>query len=188
MTDLNEYREYPELKLIKDSIPFIVYVLECEPGNYFYVGYTSDADTRLFNHFIGKGAEFTKKYKPIKIVEIRPCNNIEQAKRLEQNLTDSYIDSFGIENVCGGQYNQASNRKRLTEIRFINGKEMIQVLIEAYYKNVLVFKTRKFVSLINQKINSEEIKSKLIEENQPFEIKSGLVIRLNDCDIKIMRI
>jgi predicted GIY-YIG superfamily endonuclease len=46
-----------------------VYVLKLEDDRY-YVGRTSNFMQRMNEHFRSGGSEYTKKYKPIKIVEV----------------------------------------------------------------------------------------------------------------------
>ena len=77
-----------------------VYVWELEEGKY-YVGYSKNLSGRLESHTTGDGAVWTKKYKPISIVEIvRGNKDIEKAKTLE------YMKLKGFENVRGAGYSQ----------------------------------------------------------------------------------
>lgn len=72
-----------------------VYVWELEEGKY-YVGYSENLSSRLENHTTGDGAVWTKKYKPVSIVEIvRGNKDVERAKTLE------YMKLKGFENVRG---------------------------------------------------------------------------------------
>jgi len=48
-------------------------------------------------HFTSKGAKYTKKYKPLKIVEIKE----EQTKTDERNTTLKYMNLYGYEKVRG---------------------------------------------------------------------------------------
>ena len=45
---------------------YSIYVLELE-GNRYYVGKTTDTNARIKRHFKGYGAEYTRKFKPVKI-------------------------------------------------------------------------------------------------------------------------
>ena len=47
----------------------LVYTLELEGGNY-YVGFTTDLNRRLFEHFNDAGSLWTKEHKPIRIVSV----------------------------------------------------------------------------------------------------------------------
>lgn len=79
----------------------IVYILKLEQDKY-YVGRTTNLDRRLLEHFNGDGSEWTKKYKPVKLVEkIENCNNYDEDK-----YTKMYMDKYGIDHVRGGMYTQ----------------------------------------------------------------------------------
>ena len=76
-----------------------IYVLQLEQGKY-YVGKTTNPEFRLESHFKSNGSEFTKKYKPIKILElIQDCDDYDEDK-----YTRMYMDKYGIDNVRGGSY------------------------------------------------------------------------------------
>jgi predicted GIY-YIG superfamily endonuclease len=66
-----------------------VYLLECEKGKY-YVGKTKAIRKRVIDHFIGKGSEWTKLYKPIKILSIFDGDSIFS----EENNTILFIFYF----------------------------------------------------------------------------------------------
>lgn len=75
-----------------------VYVWELEQGKY-YIGYSENLSQRLEQHIADEGAVWTKKYKPLSIVEIvRGNKDIEKAKTLE------YMKLKGFENVRGAGY------------------------------------------------------------------------------------
>jgi hypothetical protein len=74
-------------------------VLELEQSKY-YVGKTTNPKVRLDSHFHLNGSAWTKKYKPIKIVEIIPnCDDYDEDK-----YTMIYMDKYGIPNVRGGSF------------------------------------------------------------------------------------
>lgn len=78
-----------------------IYILELE-SNKFYIGKTNFLLNRLNNHFNDRESEWTKKYKPIKIVEtIENCDNFDEDK-----YTKIYMSKYGIGNVRGGSYCQ----------------------------------------------------------------------------------
>ena len=73
-----------------------VYVLELEKGRY-YVGLAEDAKKRIEQHFNGEGAWFTKKFKPVKVVEVIPnCGYLE-----ERYHTLRYMNKYGHAYVRG---------------------------------------------------------------------------------------
>ena len=45
-----------------------IYILKLEAGCY-YVGKSDDVKKRVDSHFKGKGCEWTKRYKPIKLIK-----------------------------------------------------------------------------------------------------------------------
>jgi len=48
-------------------MPFFVYLVECRDDS-FYCGYTSDLEKRVKTHNEGKGAKYTKRRRPVKLV------------------------------------------------------------------------------------------------------------------------
>ena len=78
-----------------------IYILELENKKY-YIGKTTNPDFRLEQHFNNSGSQWTKKYKPIKILELKPnCDDYDEDK-----YTRMYMDKYGINNVRGGSYVQ----------------------------------------------------------------------------------
>lgn len=78
-----------------------IYVLECEQNKY-YVGKTNNPTVRLEDHKNNNGAEWTKIYKPIKVVELIPnCDDFDEDKYFKR-----YAAKYGIDNVRGGSYSQ----------------------------------------------------------------------------------
>lgn len=76
-----------------------VYILALR-FNKYYIGKTTNPNFRLEQHFKSNGSTWTKKYKPIKIVEIIPnCDNFDEDK-----YTLKYMKDYGIENVRGGSF------------------------------------------------------------------------------------
>src|SRR3954453_13063796 len=79
-----------------------VYVLGCSHGKYYVGQTTKDVKERFQEHCDGFGAEWTRKYRPIKIIE-----KFEQAdEHKESNKTIDYMKQYGIDNVRGGRYCQ----------------------------------------------------------------------------------
>lgn len=78
-----------------------IYVLQLEQEKY-YVGKTSAAnlDSRIAAHFTRNGSVWTKRYKPISIVEIiSNCDDYDEDKH-----TVKYMDRYGMNNVRGGSF------------------------------------------------------------------------------------
>jgi hypothetical protein len=93
-----------------------IYILELE-NNKYYVGKTTNPGFRLEQHFNNSGSQWTKKYKPIKILEILSnCDDYDEDK-----YTKMYMDKFGINNVRGGSYVQIKlNKVTITSLEKMN--------------------------------------------------------------------
>ena len=78
-----------------------IYVLQLEQ-NKFYIGKTSQPDIRIDSHFESSGSMWTKKYKPIKLLElIENCDNYDEDKH-----TIRYMAKYGISGVRGGSFSE----------------------------------------------------------------------------------
>ena len=76
-----------------------IYILELENKKY-YVGKTSNPDFRLEQHFNNSGSQWTKKYKPKKVLELLSnCDNFDEDK-----YTLKFMEKYGINNVRGGSF------------------------------------------------------------------------------------
>ncbi len=76
-----------------------IYILELE-NNKYYVGKTTNPDFRLEQHFNSSGSQWTKKYKPKKVLELLSnCDNFDEDK-----YTLKYMEKYGINNVRGGSF------------------------------------------------------------------------------------
>lgn len=61
---------------------FFVYILRCADGTY-YVGSTSDLDSRVQAHNSGRGPRFTACRRPVELVHFEPFATMEQARQRE---------------------------------------------------------------------------------------------------------
>ena len=78
-----------------------IYILKLE-SNKYYIGKTTIPNFRLNQHFNSNGCAWTKKYKPIKIIDIiKDCDNFDEDK-----YTKKYMLKYGIDNVRGGTFCQ----------------------------------------------------------------------------------
>ena len=78
----------------------MVYVLKLEQDKY-YVGWSGRKDlSRIEEHFSGKGAQWTKRYKPIRLVHIIPDGTMLD----EEAVTLWLAFEKGFGNVRGGSY------------------------------------------------------------------------------------
>jgi len=76
-----------------------IYVLELVDGKY-YVGKTNNPGFRIEQHFHSGGSMWTRKYSPVRILElINDCDDYDEDK-----YTRIYMDKYGIENVRGGSF------------------------------------------------------------------------------------
>ena len=92
-----------------------IYVLKLE-NNKYYIGKTTvfSLHFRLEQHFNSIGSNWTKKYKPIKVVEIIPdCDDFDEDK-----YTLKYMEKYGINNVRGGSFCEIKlNKNELETIK-----------------------------------------------------------------------
>ena len=76
-----------------------IYILQLKQGKY-YIGKTNNPYFRLETHFQTNGSVWTKKYAPIKILDLIPnCDHYDEDK-----YTKIYMDKYGINNVRGGSF------------------------------------------------------------------------------------
>ncbi len=68
-----------------DSKDWHLYILECAGGR-LYTGITLDLEARFRAHSAGKGAKFTRSYKPRRIVFVRRYGSRAEAQREEYAL------------------------------------------------------------------------------------------------------
>lgn len=77
----------------------VCYVLRLNQGKY-YVGRTKYVQKRLSDHFTGKGSLWTKLYKPVSVVDLRPLTYSSQ----ENDTTKVMMKIHGVVNVRGGKW------------------------------------------------------------------------------------
>ena len=88
-----------------------IYVLQLEHGKY-YIGKTNNPRFRLKNHFMSNGSQWTKIYKPLKLVELKPnCDDYDEDK-----ITRQYMDKYGIDNVRGGSFTSVKLDKSTLDV------------------------------------------------------------------------
>jgi len=98
-----------------------IYTLELE-NNKYYVGRSNYPKIRILEHFSENGSEWTKKYKPIKIL-----SEIIGEPFDEEKYTLIAMDKYGIDNVRGGSYckidlSDFEKEKALQQIRSVTNK------------------------------------------------------------------
>lgn len=95
----------------KIGTAYSLYALRLECGKY-YVGFTNDVDRRFKRHSKGKGAMWTRMYKPLEIIEVReiPLDQHARVAFLEDDMTVEYAMKYGSEHVRGGGFCQMRPR------------------------------------------------------------------------------
>jgi hypothetical protein len=101
-----------------------IYTLQLEQGKY-YVGKTANPSFRLEQHFASSGAAWTKKYKPISVLELIPdCDNYDEDKH-----TIKCMEKYGINNVRGGSFCEI----KLSDNNIITLNQMINSVTDKCY-------------------------------------------------------
>jgi predicted GIY-YIG superfamily endonuclease len=84
---------------------YIIYALSLEEGK-FFIGYTTNFELAQKSHFNGKGSEWTKTYKPIKVMET--WNYDSQNGKIDMKFVDekvhTYFEKYSAINIRGGSY------------------------------------------------------------------------------------
>lgn len=74
---------------IPEKSKWFVYVLLCEDGS-FYKGITKDLYRRFYEHYTGKGSDWTKTHKPVKVIHYESFASQEEAAKREQDLKTGF--------------------------------------------------------------------------------------------------
>ncbi len=76
-----------------------IYILRLKKGK-FYIGKSNQVKKRISEHFNSYGSGWTKKYKPVKVIEtIKNCDKFDEDK-----YTLKYMEKYGVNNVRGGSF------------------------------------------------------------------------------------
>ena len=75
-----------------------VYTLKLERGS-FYVGFTRNLEYRIAQHFLVRGSDWTRMFKPLEVVAVAQGD-----EELEQAQTLAMMCRFGWRKVRGGRY------------------------------------------------------------------------------------
>lgn len=68
-----------------DTGKWFIYILCCFGGTY-YTGITNNINNRVNRHNDGKGAEYTRLRRPVKLVYVEEVNSISEAMRIEKRI------------------------------------------------------------------------------------------------------
>lgn len=96
---------------------YVFFVLELEKGNYF-VGKTTNLNLAVLNEYNGLGSEWTKLYKPTKIINIIKINEKEEAtvRKKHNDLVVSYMKSKGFHKVRGGDFYKSDTKNHKNKV------------------------------------------------------------------------
>ena len=95
-----------------------IYVLKLVEDRY-YVGRTSNILRRIKEHFTEEGALYTKKYKPLKVIEVEE----EKSREDERIKTIITMENYGWEKVRGACWCSLEIKKPNTEKKKKGGKK-----------------------------------------------------------------
>jgi len=90
---------------------FWLYVLKLEQGKY-YVGVTSKTpEARMREHINGYGAAWTRKYKPLKLLDKKELGFVtyEEAEKYESKVVRAYMKKYGVNNARGGDLREVDD-------------------------------------------------------------------------------
>ena len=88
-----------------------IYVLKLEENKY-YIGKTNNPAFRLDSHFSSNGSQWTKKYRPIRLMKmISNCDDYDEDK-----ITKQFMDKYGIDNVRGGSFTTITLNENTKEL------------------------------------------------------------------------
>lgn len=66
-----------------------------------YVGYTTDINRRLNEHFSGRGAKVTQQLKPLSVNHVQKCKSVENARKAEATVYNNMKNYHGTDQVRG---------------------------------------------------------------------------------------
>ena len=95
---------------------WFVYVLECEDGSY-YKGFTKDILERWKQHAMGKGAEWTAKHPPRKLVHWEEFTSEHAAVQREKELKSGFGRKWLEREIKAGQTRQAGEPASILLVR-----------------------------------------------------------------------
>jgi putative DNA methylase len=85
---------------------FYLYALECEGGSH-YIGHTEDLARRWLEHIEGKGSQWTKTHKPIKIAHFEELPSRDEAVKREKDLKTGFGRKWLKDLIASGRARQA---------------------------------------------------------------------------------
>ena len=158
-----------------------IYVIKLEKDKY-YIGKTDNPSFRLEKHFNCSGSAWTKKYKSLTLIELKPdCDDYDEDK-----ITIQYMSRYGIDNVRGGSFSKIELSDE--EIKIIN--QMIKGASDKcfncgesghFIKDCIESKIQDYLKNLNIE-NIENIQNETIKINSIYEeiIELNRLIKLTD--------
>jgi predicted GIY-YIG superfamily endonuclease len=125
-----------------------IYVLQLIEDRY-YVGRTSNILRRTKQHFSGYGAKYTKKYKPIKVIEVEEEKTMDD----ERKMTFKYVDKYGWEKVrgsywCSLEMKRELNLKSYEIMKIQRDKELLEITkINNQIKNMYTVENKNIIEI-----------------------------------------
>jgi predicted GIY-YIG superfamily endonuclease len=150
-----------------------IYVLKLVEDRY-YVGRTINIFRRIQEHFTGVGSIYTKKYKPLKVVEVEEETTTDD----ERKMTFKYVEKYGWGSVrgsywCSLEIKRWPNLKSYEKMKSQRDKKLLEMAnLEKNIKNMYVDENKNIIeigeslSLTPGTVASRLVKLKLIEEKQ----------------------
>ena len=83
-----------------------VYSLNLQGGKK-YVGYTTNLNQRLNQHFGGHGAKWTQAHKPISVNHVQQCRSVQNAKKAETIVYFNMKKYHGTSKVRGAGHTKS---------------------------------------------------------------------------------
>lgn len=152
----------------------MIYILLLEKEKY-YVGYTErENGERFMEHFSNEGAAWTKKYKPIQVLEYR-----EGTKDDEDKVTLELMNELGWFNVRGGRWckvNMTRPPEELVEYVPMNVKKAIKSAVSKinesssmpqYIEFDACYRCGRSNHYANNCYSHKDINGNLIEDERP---------------------
>jgi putative endonuclease len=87
---------------------YYCYILECSDGT-FYTGWTTDPDRRLSQHNAGRGAQYTRSRRPLRIVYLEQLPDRRAAMVRERAIKS--LKRKGKLDLIGTTYDAASKQR-----------------------------------------------------------------------------
>jgi len=94
-----------------------VFILELKDEKYF-VSYTTNIYLAILNEYNALGSDWTKKYKPIKLVNLYVIrdSSLVNVRELVNSFVEKNMNKYGFKNVRGGDFFNLDERKHKNKV------------------------------------------------------------------------